>query len=70
MNAQDFCFWLQGFFEVRGEPGALSAAQVEVIQNHLNLVFKHDIDPKKNQETSTPVSKLNQAHGGHSTLRC
>lgn len=44
MTSRDFCFWLQGFFEVNGQSD-LSPAQVDVIRRHLNLVFKHEIDP-------------------------
>lgn len=48
MKATEFCYWLQGYFELHAEIGAegLSKRQVELIQNHLSLVFKHDIDPK------------------------
>jgi hypothetical protein len=48
MTARDFCYWLQGVFEVGigGNTGVpLSAEKVTVIRNHLNLVFIHDIDP-------------------------
>lgn len=45
MTARDFCYWLQGFFEV-GEPPALSAKQTELIKRHLALVFIHEIDPQ------------------------
>lgn len=56
MTSRDFCFWLQGFFELVMAPGnaepnltrllaGLSAAQVEMIRRHLALVFKHEIDP-------------------------
>ena len=38
------CFWLQGFFEV-ANPESISGEQLEQIKNHLNLVFKHEIDP-------------------------
>lgn len=41
MNSRDFCFWLQGLLEV-GEPKELSERQVEIIKQHLALVFKHD----------------------------
>lgn len=51
MTSRDFCFWLQGFFELgakasesRLEP-TLSAAQLECVKRHLALVFKHEIDP-------------------------
>jgi len=46
MYAHDFAYWLQGFFELSEETPALSKKQVRVIQNHLNLVFKHEIDDK------------------------
>lgn len=54
MKSRDFIYWLQGFFELhsagpkRGEPhddNTLSGYQVEMIRNHLAMVFKHDIDP-------------------------
>ena len=46
MTARDFCYWLQGFIEITGDPPPLTAAQVDVIRRHLSLVFVHDIDPK------------------------
>jgi hypothetical protein len=63
MNAVDFCFWLQGSFEVNGV-GDLSKEQAQVIQNHLNLVFKHEIDPMREDETTATPTTLNTAHGG------
>lgn len=48
MTSRDFCYWLQGFFELddRGtEPRGLSAQQTAAIKKHLALVFKHEIDP-------------------------
>lgn len=55
MKARDFCYWLQGYFELAADgnrndhgqavqPG-LSGLQIHTIQNHLNMVFKHEIDP-------------------------
>lgn len=46
MTAENFCYWLQGKLEIDGGPLPLTAAQVDVIQKHLSLVFVHDIDPK------------------------
>lgn len=50
MKTTEFCYWLQGFFEIAeaaaSEEMSLTAPQVSVIRNHLALVFKHDIDPK------------------------
>ncbi len=45
MKSVEFCYWLQGFFEIGGKKTALSVEQVQIIKNHLNLVFKHEIDP-------------------------
>jgi hypothetical protein len=44
MTSRDFCYWLQGFFEV-GKPKALNVNQVNQVKAHLALVFKHEIDP-------------------------
>jgi hypothetical protein len=56
---RDFCYWLQGYFEIAGT-GPMTEEQVKVVQNHLNLVFVHEIDPAmgdaKHQE------KLNAVH--------
>lgn len=46
MTSRDFCFWLQGFFELRGdESSPVTPAQAECIKRHLVLVFAHEIDP-------------------------
>lgn len=45
MTSRDFCFWLQGFFELQGTNQALTPEQVKIIKNHLKLVFIHEIDP-------------------------
>lgn len=44
MTSRDFCFWLQGFFELTAETG-MSKEQAEMVQRHLALVFTHEIDP-------------------------
>jgi len=50
MTSRDFCYWLQGYFEIEAERAgekapALGADQVLCIKKHLALVFKHEIDP-------------------------
>lgn len=67
MTSRDFCYWLQGYFEISGaskEPGEfdLDATQVELIQRHLALVFIHEIDPSAGP---APIQeKLNEIHKG------
>jgi hypothetical protein len=44
MGSRDFAFWLQGFIELNGV-NKLTQKQVQIIKNHLDMVFKHEIDP-------------------------
>lgn len=39
MEAEAFCYWLQGFFELQ-HPFQLSNKQVTIIKDHLDLVFQ------------------------------
>lgn len=45
MKCRDFCYWLQGFFEISPTPDEISEEQSRTIQRHLKLAFKHEIDP-------------------------
>lgn len=72
MDATDFCYWLQGFFELTAqsssqEPITLSRQQVEVIRRHLNLVFINDIDPKAGPPEYR--SMLQEVHDGNMSSR-
>jgi hypothetical protein len=60
MTSRDFCYWLQGYFELTGN-NIVSENQVQCIKNHLNLVFKHEIDPSidlNNPEIKTELQKI------------
>ncbi len=37
MTERDFCYWLHGYSEIHGAPP--SAAQWQIINDHLDLVF-------------------------------
>ena len=39
MNDRDFLYWLNGFFELSEENKGLTVKQVEIIKQHLSLVF-------------------------------
>ncbi len=56
MTSRDFCFWLQGYFELGNK--TLTGEQVEMIQDHLNLVFVHEID------APDPTGLLHDIHSG------
>ena len=59
MKSRDFCFWLQGFFELSDDQ-TISAAKAKMIQDHLALVFKHEIDPAMGDEKHQ--AELNDIH--------
>jgi len=71
VDARDFCFWLQGFFEIAEAQGGvwnestrvINSGQIDCIQAHLNLAFKHDIDPQINKGLSeVEVTALDTIH--------
>ena len=59
MHSKDFCFWLQGFFEITSNAKlpTLDDYQIKVIKQHLDLVFKHDpaINKKECEHEAIPV---------------
>lgn len=62
MQSRDFCYWLQGYFEVSGKNRtSLGPEQVETIKSHLAMVFAHEIDPAMGDKTHQ--DKLNNLHG-------
>ena len=77
MSSREFCYWLQGYFEIAGvkTPGVmpgtgcpLTVEQTDIIARHLSMVFVHEIDPSYPNQ-----AKLNTIHnpGGKDTLvRC
>ncbi len=67
MTSRDFCYWLQGFFELTAagkhpEDGSLTNVQGDMIRRHLALVFKHEIDP--NAGPPAHQAELNKIHEG------
>ena len=65
MTSRDFAYWLQGYFELT-DAQTVDAKKTDLIKKHLNLVFKHDIDPsmgdKKHQK------ELSDIHDGRLDL--
>ena len=61
MKASEFCYWLQGMFEL-SNPQELNKQQTTQIKRHLALVFKHDIDPQ--QGTPEHQAELQAIHDG------
>ena len=73
MTSRDFCYWLQGHFEI-SNPKTLSSVEVEMIKKHLNLVFKHEIDPsmgdEKHQKTLNKVHNTKPIFSKNTLVRC
>jgi hypothetical protein len=64
MTSRDFAYWLQGFFEITGT-NKIDEGQAEMIKSHLNLVFKHEIDPSLNEgKSKVEVQDLQDVHDG------
>ena len=70
MTSRDFCYWLQGYFEIANiNSDGIPIDKVELIKKHLNLVFKHEIDPSFGDEKKQ--QELNQIHHNDNKLyRC
>ncbi len=60
MTSRDFCYWLQGHFELNG--CTMSNEQAEIVQRHLNMVFLHEIDPSMGDKPHQDA--LQGAHDG------
>jgi hypothetical protein len=39
MTPENFCYWLNGFFELTGQDKELFPRQYDIIRDHLSLVF-------------------------------
>lgn len=59
MTSDQFTYWLQGYFEIEN-PKELNETQVQIIKDHLQLVFKK-VTPQR-------VEQFNEANTCHSGL--
>lgn len=70
MTSRDFCYWLQGYFEIvsagDGERSTskpeMDAERVACVRRHLAMVFKHEIDPSFGDKKAQDI--LTQIHQG------
>lgn len=70
MTSRDFCYWLQGFFELSNQ-SRFNPAQVEAIQKHLALVFKHEIDPSAGgPKEQKALNDIHHGPGAGPLVRC
>lgn len=66
MTSRDFCYWLQGYFELSALTGHkfVSPEQTAMIRRHLALVFTHEIDPSIDKGNTTTAAVLQALHDG------
>jgi len=60
MTSRDFCYWLQGFFELSGDDLYIGDREADLIKRHLNMVFIHEIDPSFPDEQQEPLSRAHE----------
>lgn len=74
MTSREFCYWLQGWFELNKtidhREGATKET-LEIISRHLSMVFKHEIDPSAGPKPHQDLlSAIHNANPGNTLLRC
>lgn len=57
MQSRDFCFWLQGFFELSDQVDHITDEQAGVIKRHLDMVFAHEIAPALRERPERPIAE-------------
>ncbi len=72
MKMQEFCYWLQGYFEINAHyDQSLNGNQVQMIKNHLKMVFKHDIDPSYPSNQQATLNAMHSPPGPNGEVyRC
>lgn len=59
MTPEQFCYWLQGYFELGGHDGKtdMKGERVRIIKDHLDLVFKKVTPDRKPEKKVISESK-------------
>lgn len=69
MTSRDFCYWLMGYFEI-SENQNLDQREIDIITKHLDLVFKHEIDPSMGEAEHQTVLNAIHHKPGDMVMRC
>lgn len=59
MTAENFCYWLQGYFELTPNRNELPEPQIKIIREHLQLVFNR-VTTTVETQNCLPVFNLSQ----------
>jgi hypothetical protein len=70
MTPENFCYWLQGYFEINAVylTQGLDAAQTEMIREHLQLVFQK-LTSSKGLKPDTTVDLYKKMYGPTTTIK-
>lgn len=68
MTEREFCYWLQGFFEMRPDAEPISGEQSKAIKEHLALVFTK-ITPSFTVTDAPSFVPLAEGHGTSQQLQ-
>jgi hypothetical protein len=74
VTSRDFCYWLQGYFELDDATKnktdyAMTHLQMVIVRNHLKMVFAHEIDPSMGPESHQDL--LSKIHlGSEAKVNC
>ena len=58
MSPENFCYWLQGMIELREGNDGLTIRQVQIIQDHLGLVFNKVTPDRTVPDVPTPAGPI------------
>lgn len=64
MKPEEFCYWLQGLFEM-ADIEELDAKQTAILKRHLNMVFEHiaHLDEKDQPPVHSPAGAFSYNPG-------
>lgn len=62
MDAMNFAYWLQGFFEITGEVKELTPEQIKMIKDHLGYVFQNQQTLKLSPQITYPQPVFTQPY--------
>lgn len=72
MTYVEFCYWLQGFFEL-ANPSSLTDEQVKTINNHLNMAMAYeksrDYNPQVEAVAPRPVPLFDRVDTGPQAVK-
>jgi len=77
VTSRDFCYWLQGYFELslcdknkEVQAKSISIEQTQIIKNHLAMVFAHEIDPSHGSKEHQDILSKIHLSGFETKVNC